>query len=225
MALPARALESETFVEEHLGRLEERAERLQVDVTDLKADIRRVDGKVDAVNTSTTALQGEVKDGFLALVGRISDTERAIRADFATSVSELRNELKMELRDVKAEVGQLRIELRTDFKTELGQLRTDFRAEAVQLRADFRTETGQIRTDFTAANVSLREEIRMLQRAGIAATVFLLTTFAGGYVLLSAQVSELQVAVKQIATERGAPDAAATVATQEAGEEAMPAQE
>jgi hypothetical protein len=92
MALPAARFEAEMFMDERMGRLEERVERIQVDVADLKIDIRRIDGKVDAVRDSVTVLQGQMKDGFMALVESTAGIERAIRSDFKTEFGEQRKD-------------------------------------------------------------------------------------------------------------------------------------
>lgn len=65
----------EIFVEERVARLESHVEHIQFDVTELKADVRRIEGKVDAVKDVVSelrldmiqreeVLRGEMRAGF-----------------------------------------------------------------------------------------------------------------------------------------------------------------
>ena len=90
----------EIFVEERVARLESHVEHIQFDVTELKADVRRLDGKVDAVKDVVSelrldmiqreeVLRGEMRAGFAA-------QEQTIRSGF-TDV-----EASFKLRDAAA---------------------------------------------------------------------------------------------------------------------------
>jgi chromosome segregation ATPase len=169
MALPAKRIVPEIPMEDRIVRLEDRFERLQVDVTDMKADIRRVDGKVDALRDSVTTLQGEMKDGFIALVNRMVESERAIRVEF------------------KADMQQLRTELTTDAQ----QLRTELKTDAQHLRTELNTDMQQLRADFQKGMDEVRKDNTVLFRAGISACAFILAALAAGYIGLQAQLNKL----------------------------------
>jgi len=82
MALPATRFDAEMFMEERVGRLEERVERLQIDVTDIKADVRRMDGKIDALHL-------EMKDGFAAADRRIAELDTKVTASAGNTATAL----------------------------------------------------------------------------------------------------------------------------------------
>jgi hypothetical protein len=56
MAMPALKFEKEKSVEERSATLETHVSYLREDNSEMKADIRRLDGKIDAVKDSITAL-------------------------------------------------------------------------------------------------------------------------------------------------------------------------
>src|SRR5882762_7024009 len=55
MALPARLLELENPMEEHIARLEEKVDHIQSDVSDLKVEVRRLGEKIDRNDQKLTA--------------------------------------------------------------------------------------------------------------------------------------------------------------------------
>jgi predicted butyrate kinase (DUF1464 family) len=67
MGMQAGRLEAEPPVEERTIRLEERFEAMQADIAEIKGDVRRIDGRVDAVATSVAGLRVEMKEGFAEL--------------------------------------------------------------------------------------------------------------------------------------------------------------
>jgi hypothetical protein len=89
MALPATQFEAR-FMEERAGRLEDCVEQVQANVAKIDIDIRRIDGKVDAVKDAVTKLQVQAKDDFIAILERIAATERALRGDFTTLIGAVR---------------------------------------------------------------------------------------------------------------------------------------
>lgn len=54
-------------MEERVARLEANFEHIQSDVSEMKADIRRLDAKVDGVKDSVNALRLETKESFASL--------------------------------------------------------------------------------------------------------------------------------------------------------------
>jgi hypothetical protein len=48
MSLPARKIEPEIIVEERVARLEANVEHIQSDVSEIKVDLRRLEGKMEA---------------------------------------------------------------------------------------------------------------------------------------------------------------------------------
>jgi F0F1-type ATP synthase membrane subunit b/b' len=202
MALPAKRIVPEIPMEDRIVRLEDRFERLQVDVTDMKADIRRVDGKVDALRDSVTTLQGEMKDGFIALVNRMVESERAIRVEFKADMQQLRTELTTDAQqlrtDLKTDAQQLRTELKTDaqhlrteLKTDAQHLRTELKTDAQHLRTELNTDMQQLRADFQKGMDEVRKDNTVLFRAGISACAFILAALAAGYIGLQAQLNKL----------------------------------
>jgi hypothetical protein len=67
MAAPAQKVISERSMEEHTVRFEERVDRLQSDMAEVKSDIRRIDTKVDAVKDSLATHRVETKDAIAGL--------------------------------------------------------------------------------------------------------------------------------------------------------------
>ena len=70
-------------MEERLARLEEKSEHLQSDFTAMKADIRRIEDKIDhKIDPKIDSLRDKidsVKDSVAALEGRMRDSFEALR--------------------------------------------------------------------------------------------------------------------------------------------------
>jgi chromosome segregation ATPase len=58
-------------MEERTIRLEERVEHLQADVAEIRVDIRRIDGKLEAVKESVSSLEKKIDLGFAAMKNEI----------------------------------------------------------------------------------------------------------------------------------------------------------
>jgi chromosome segregation ATPase len=93
MALPAAKLESENHVEARVTRLEEKVDRLQSDMTEVKADIRRVDSKADAIKdalsaldprtqASISSLELRTQESFAELSGKLASLDKKIAVSF-----------------------------------------------------------------------------------------------------------------------------------------------
>ncbi len=181
MALPAKRLIPEIPMDDRIIRLEERFERLQVDVTDIKTDINRVDGKVDTLRDSVANLQGEMKDGFIALMNNMLESERAIRAEFKTDMQQLRN-------DVREDMQQQRNDVREDMQQLRNQVREDismFRSDAL---GDAEKKHGETRT----ALEKLHKEQQRLLWGGLGGCTFILAALAGGYFRLDDRLIDIE---------------------------------
>ena len=75
MAMPALKFEPETPVEERLARLEVSVENIQSDVTEMKTDIRRLDGKIDDLNKGLSA---KIGDGDLRTERKIDEVDKRL---------------------------------------------------------------------------------------------------------------------------------------------------
>ena len=76
MAMPALKLETETPVEEErIARLEAHVEHMRSDISDLKVDVRRLDGKIDDMDKR---LCGEIRDGDLRVLGKIEEVDKRL---------------------------------------------------------------------------------------------------------------------------------------------------
>jgi SMC interacting uncharacterized protein involved in chromosome segregation len=67
VALPAVRLEVENDVEAQFARLEEKVDRLQSDMTEVKTDIRRVDSKADAIRDALAAFDSKTQASIASL--------------------------------------------------------------------------------------------------------------------------------------------------------------
>jgi len=67
MAMPALKFESETPMEERVGRLEANVEHIQKDVSDLKIDVRRLNDKMDGLKDTVSALAINMEKSFASL--------------------------------------------------------------------------------------------------------------------------------------------------------------
>ena len=98
MAVAATEFEVEDSVEERIVRLEEKVDRVQSDVADLKIDVRRLDAKIDGVKDSVSELRVEMRD----LVGELR-----------VEVKDLVGDLRVEMKDLvgAVNVGRFRDKL------------------------------------------------------------------------------------------------------------------
>ena len=109
MAMPALQLEPEIHVEEQLARLEATVEHIQSDVTEIKADRRRLHEKLDALvgvtNTPEVRIENRFGDFQLKVEKRFGDLEARIEKRFGDF------EARMERRFSKVEeaLGELRV--------------------------------------------------------------------------------------------------------------------
>jgi hypothetical protein len=149
-----------------------------------------------------TTLQGEMKDGFIALVGRMVESERAIRVEFKADMQQLRTELTTDSQqlcaELKTDAQQLCAELKTDaqqlraeLKTDAQQLRTELKTDAQHLRTELNADMQQLRADLQKGMDELRKDNKVLFGAGISACAFILAALAAGYIGLQAQLNKL----------------------------------
>lgn len=82
MAAAARKIELEPRMHERTV-IEEKVDHLQKDVTEIKADVRRLDGKIDAVSASLSEHRLETEKS----IGKLRDETK-------DSIAALRNEMK-----------------------------------------------------------------------------------------------------------------------------------
>jgi chromosome segregation ATPase len=86
MAMPALKLEAENPVEERVARLEVNVERILLDVSDMKTDIRQLNNKVDAVDKKLSdKIDGvdSLKDALAALTLRVEKGFADMKASHA----------------------------------------------------------------------------------------------------------------------------------------------
>ena len=89
MGSAARKYESEPFMSEH-AVLEERVDNLK----NVKADVKHLAQKIDAVSASLTEHRLETKDAFAKLRDETTGAIANLRNDLTASVGELRLEMK-----------------------------------------------------------------------------------------------------------------------------------
>lgn len=94
MGMQARRLEAEPPVEERTIRLEERFEAMQADIAEIKGDVRRIDGRIDAVATSVAELRVEMKEGFGELRTEMNQGLAELRVEMKDGLAGLRAEMK-----------------------------------------------------------------------------------------------------------------------------------
>ena len=89
MSLPARKIEPEMIVEERVARLEATVEHIQSDVSDIKVDLRRLEGKMDGrfdtVDKKFEAVDKKfdaVDKKFEVMIDRLTALERTMRQGF-----------------------------------------------------------------------------------------------------------------------------------------------
>jgi hypothetical protein len=116
MTSAARQLKAEFNVEERTIRLEERVGFIQAEITEMKADYRHLDAKVDAtrddvagVKASVAALHIEMKDGFASVDRRMC--ELATKAELATTRIELSGKIDATRGDLSGRIDATRTEL------------------------------------------------------------------------------------------------------------------
>jgi hypothetical protein len=81
MSLPARKPQPEIIVEEGMARLEATVEHIQSDVTEIKANLSRLDSKIDAVRDSLGTKIDALRDTLETLKrGRLEDKLWALLA-------------------------------------------------------------------------------------------------------------------------------------------------
>jgi predicted nucleic acid-binding Zn-ribbon protein len=116
MTSAARQLKAEFNVEERTIRLEERVGFIQAEITEMKADYRHLDAKVDAtrddvagVKASVAALHIEMKDGFASVDRRMC--ELATKAELATTRIELSGKIDATRGDLSERIDATKAEL------------------------------------------------------------------------------------------------------------------
>ena len=77
--------------------IEEKVDRLREDVTDLKADVRRLDGKIDAISESLTEHRLETEKSFGKLRAETKDSIASLRAEMKDSDAALHSKLNANL--------------------------------------------------------------------------------------------------------------------------------
>jgi chromosome segregation ATPase len=127
MTSAARQLEAEFNVEERTIRLEERVGFIQAEITEMKADYRHLDAKVDAtrddvagVKASVAALHIEMKDGFASVDRRMC--ELATKAELATTRIELSGKIDATRGDLSERIDATKAELSERIDTTKAEL-------------------------------------------------------------------------------------------------------
>jgi chromosome segregation ATPase len=161
----ARNLDAEFLMEEQTIRLEERVASIQVNVTEIKADYRRLDSKVDAtqasvsdVKGSVSALRVETKDGFASCDRRMAEFNASLivlngRLDGVTSEGRAaRDDVKSTRTDLSDRITV--VSDRLDQKTAELSARIDRTTTDLSNKIDQRTVELSSRIDQTAAELS-----------------------------------------------------------------------
>jgi chromosome segregation ATPase len=127
MTSAARQLKAEFNVEERTIRLEERVGFIQAEITEMKADYRHLDAKVDAtrddvagVKASVAALHIEMKDGFASVDRRMC--ELATKAELATTRIELSGKIDATRGDLSERIDATKAELSERIDTTKAEL-------------------------------------------------------------------------------------------------------
>lgn len=109
MSRAAREFDRESFVNERTGRLEERVDGLRTDVTEIRADARRIEDKVEAVKDSLAKFRVEMKDSFLAVTKEIAacTTRLAVMEHATDGLAKTVGEIKQMLETLDANQRKL----------------------------------------------------------------------------------------------------------------------
>jgi len=80
-------------MEDRIGRLEEKTDHIQSDVTEIKADIRKMDakfdGKIDALQKDVSALRVEMKDANAKLHAEMKDMFATLQGEIKDSFGKI----------------------------------------------------------------------------------------------------------------------------------------
>jgi predicted nuclease with TOPRIM domain len=86
MSLPARKIEPEIIVEERVARLEANVEHIQSDVSEIKVDLRRLEGKMearfDAMDKKFEGKLDAMDKKFEGMMDKLTALERTMRQGF-----------------------------------------------------------------------------------------------------------------------------------------------
>jgi|GEM_PF-2171860 len=98
---------------------DEKIEHIERDVTELKADVRRIDAKVDAVQASLTEHRIETKEAIGTLRIEMKDEIGSLRDEMKDEIGSLRGEMK-------DAIGALRGEMKDTSGTLRGEMLRGF---------------------------------------------------------------------------------------------------
>jgi chromosome segregation ATPase len=109
MAVPATRFEVEHSMEEEarLARLEGSTEHVQRDVTEIKGDLRRIDGKIDAVGAKVDALKDSLNGRIDAVKDSFTERVDAVRDSLTGRIDSVRDSLEGRIDSVKDSIGAL----------------------------------------------------------------------------------------------------------------------
>jgi chromosome segregation ATPase len=164
MTSAARQLEAEFNVEERTIRLEERVGFIQAEITEMKADYRHLDAKVDAtrddvagVKASVTALHIEMKDGFASVDRRMC--ELATKAELATTRIELSGKIDATRGDLSERIDATKAELSERIGTTKAELSERIDTTKAELSERIDATKAELSGRIDATRTELSEKI------------------------------------------------------------------
>jgi chromosome segregation ATPase len=162
MTSAARQLKAEFNVEERTIRLEERVGFIQAEITEMKADYRHLDAKVDAtrddvagVKASVAALHIEMKDGFASVDRRMC--ELATKAELATTRIELSGKIDATRGDLSERIDATKAELSERIDATKAELSERIDATKAELSGRIDATRTELSEKIDATKTSLME--------------------------------------------------------------------
>jgi hypothetical protein len=142
MPAPLRRIEAEMFMDEHTARLEATVNHIQSDVTEMKADIRRVDAKIDGqrgelsekIDQQGTNLSAKIDQQRVELTTKIDQQGATLSAKIDQQRIELTTKIDQQGEDLSAKIDQQRIELATKMDQQRKELGEKIDALAAEMR-------------------------------------------------------------------------------------------
>jgi predicted nucleic acid-binding Zn-ribbon protein len=132
MATAARKFETEPAMHGQTG-LEVTVNHIQEDVTGLKADLKRLDMKIDAVGSSLVEHRLETSKAFGKFREEFTASIAALRCEMKDSIAALRGETTESISKVRGEIA----ELRNDMTVAIGALRGEIAALRIEMKDAF----------------------------------------------------------------------------------------
>jgi len=151
----SRVRRSETY--SGTDDMEEAIRNLQIHVTDIKAEVRvtnsRLDSLRDKMEQDRDKDRRETKAEFTAIRAEIGSLRENMTAEFIA----VRAETKAEFTAVRAEISSLREDMTAEFKA----VRTEMKSEFAEARKETDAKIGELRAETQEGFKSLRAEMQV----------------------------------------------------------------